>query len=218
MIVPAFLGGIAAGLAAAVPLGAIGVLVVDRGLRRGLAVGLAAAAGVATVDAVYAGVAVTVGAGLQAAVADLQGPASLVAAAVLGALGAFGVRDALRSHDGPSPDEQDRAAAQRGRGDGGRRALGTYAAFVGLTSLNPATVLTFAAVAVAAGERLATTATRVVFVAGVGLASAGWQALLALAGAALGRRPRPALQRATRLVGALLLLGLAGALVVDVLA
>lgn len=45
--------GFAAGLGVAMPLGAIGVLVVREGMLRGHRSGLAAASGVATVDTLY---------------------------------------------------------------------------------------------------------------------------------------------------------------------
>src|SRR4051812_35110792 len=54
--------GLIAGWGVAIPLGAIGVLVVDLGMRSGFGAAGAAAAAVATADLLYAGVAAVAGA------------------------------------------------------------------------------------------------------------------------------------------------------------
>jgi arginine exporter protein ArgO len=66
----------------------------------------------------------------------------------------------------------------------------TYATFLALTLLNPATVIYFASLAVGLPTISSEPAARVLFVAGAGLSSLSWQWLLAGAGSALhGRVP-----------------------------
>lgn len=206
-LMTAWLAGATAGLAVAVPLGPVGVLIVDRGVQRGLRIALAAAAGVGVVDLAYGVVAVTSGSAVAAMVARVERPASLVAAGVLMVLGVRGLLVARRRSTAgattePLPTVGDRSGAR------------TFLAFVGLTALNPATILTFAAIAVAAGERVTDGAQRAAFVLGVGLASLAWQAGLAMLGAVVGRRPRPSVLVTTRVVGSIALLVLAGLILV----
>jgi len=52
-----FWEGVLAGYGIAIPVGAIAVLIVDMGLRRGFGFGLMAGAGAATADFLYAGLA-----------------------------------------------------------------------------------------------------------------------------------------------------------------
>lgn len=186
--------GAGAGLAVAVPLGPVGLLILDRGLRGGRGAGLAAAAGVATVDLGYAIVAVTTAGATRMFIDAVRGPAAALGALLLVGLAVRGFRD--RDADHAEPAEVVAAA----------RPWATFVAFVGLTLVNPATILTFAGLAVGLSDRLVDATTRAVFVSSVGLASLVWQVGLALAGAALGRAPRPRLRRATRLVGATVLL------------
>src|SRR6476646_6525317 len=79
----ALTAGVAAGLAVAVPLGAVGALVLDTGLRHGTRPALAAGLGVATVDGLYAAAAALAGASAAAALAPAQAALRLVAAGVL---------------------------------------------------------------------------------------------------------------------------------------
>ena len=201
------LAGLAAGLAVAVPLGAIGALVVDLGLREGARSALAAGLGVATVDAAYALLAFTAGASLAAGLTGARQPLRAVAAAVLAALALVLLRRALAEHArGAAP----RTADQRS-GPGRPRRRGLYARFVALTAVNPLTLATFSAVATGLpGNRTAPgPATAVTFVAGVALASASWHAILAGASGLAGRRLPPAARTWTSISGAALTLLLA---------
>ena len=86
----ALFAGIVAGLAVAVPLGAIGVLIVDLGIRGGFRPAFLAGLGTATADGLYAIVAAAAG----AAVGALLSPAQhirLVAAGVLAAVAIVGL-------------------------------------------------------------------------------------------------------------------------------
>jgi arginine exporter protein ArgO len=116
-LVPPLATGLAAGLAVAMPLGAIGVLLLHEGMARGTRTALAGAAGVASVDAVYATVAVLAGAGVSTALAGRETAIRLVGAVVLGTIAVRGLLGALRgprltatfagvesAGDGPAPE------------------------------------------------------------------------------------------------------------------
>ena len=62
-----------------------------------------------------------------------------------------------------------------------------YAVFVGITAVNPTTVVYFAAVVLGNRHLVSTPAQGAVFVIAAFLASASWQLVLAGGGAALGR-------------------------------
>lgn len=78
-----FAEGVLAGFGIAIPVGAIGVLLVDLAMRRGFKPAAAAGAGVATADFVYAGVAVLLGAAVADAVESFQETLRIVSAIVL---------------------------------------------------------------------------------------------------------------------------------------
>src|SRR3954471_9475429 len=81
------LSGLVAGWGVAIPLGAIGVLLVDLGMRAGLRRASAAAAAVATADLLYAGVAAAAGSAAAAVLEPHQRAPRLPAAAALAAGG-----------------------------------------------------------------------------------------------------------------------------------
>ncbi|QTE29243.1 LysE family transporter [Pengzhenrongella sicca] len=193
--------GLLAGLALALPVGPVALLVVSAGLTRGFRVAAGAALGVAAVDAAYAGLAVTVGGRLAAA---LDGHLPLVrTAAALALLGvaAHGLRRTLAT-----PSAAERAAVlpatvlpatARPELAQSARAFGR---FVALTAVNPLTALAVASIAVALGPHLAGPA-RFAFVLGVAAASAAWQLVLAAAGSVLRARLGPRARTAVSLAG-----------------
>jgi threonine/homoserine/homoserine lactone efflux protein len=187
--------GLLAGWGVAIPLGAIGVMVVDLGMRGGLRPAAAAAAGVATADFLYAALAAAAGAAVAGALEPHAHALRLGAAAVLALVAALGLR-ALRRRPG------DAAAASPGRG--------LYLRFIVLTSINPLTVAYFAAlIAGLPAVASAPLEAKVVFVVAAGLASLSWQLVLACAGAALHRRLPASARLYTALAGNALVLGLA---------
>ena len=192
---PALVAGVSAGLAVAVPLGAIAVLLVTTAVEVGRPQALAGAAGIATADLVFASAAAVGGTTIAGFLAPYLGIARIVAAALLLVVAAFLVRSALRTEQ-----RSTRRAAPRG----------AYGRFLGLTLLNPSTIATFAAVIVALPAALVdTTSERFAFVFGAAAASLLWQALLATAGLAAQRLLGSAGRRVTRLVGAAVIAGLA---------
>jgi arginine exporter protein ArgO len=169
----AFLAGVVAGYGIAVPVGAIGVLIVGLSARNSLRVGAAAGLGAATADGLYALVAVIGGAAIAEVIVPVATPLRRAAAVVLLALAAWTAISALRSR-------------RREPADGGVRptsALRAYLGILGLTLLNPATVVYFAALVLGRGDADG----GVWFVVGAFLASASWQLLIAGGGSVIGR-------------------------------
>jgi threonine/homoserine/homoserine lactone efflux protein len=196
----AFLAGVAAGLGIAIPVGAIAILIVETGLRRGFRLGVAAGAGAATVDGIYALVAAAFGTALAAILAPLETPLRVLAVVVLVAIamrGLLGLRaGSLPSAGGEVQVPPDVEAAERGGSS-----LRTYGVFLGITLLNPVTVTYFAALILGLGSTGDGPAEKAAFVVGAFLASLAWQTLLAAAGAFLHRRLSPRLRAGVILVG-----------------
>ena len=166
------MAGVVAGYGVAVPVGAIAVLIAGLSARTSLRVGAAAGLGAATADGVYALVAVLGGAALAGLVAPIATPLRWVAAVVLLALAGHTAWAALRRRSAT-----DRESARTAT------AVQAYAGILGLTLLNPATVVYFAALVLGRGGA----GGGGWFVAGAFLASASWQLLVAASGALAGR-------------------------------
>ncbi|MCG2800123.1 MAG: LysE family transporter [Cellulomonas sp.] len=198
-LVSALLAGLAAGLAVAVPVGAIGALLVTLGARDGWHSAAAGGLGAATVDGVYAVAAVLAGAVLAPALADWREPLRWGSALVLALVGVWLMRPAWTP---PPPPGAAPARWSPAR---------AYVTVLGLTAVNPATLVYFAALI--AGRpfgALDATGARVAFVLGVVVASAAWQLTLATAGATAGRwLVGPRGRRWTALVGGGVVLALA---------
>jgi arginine exporter protein ArgO len=176
------LSGLLAGYGVAVPVGAIGALIASLAARTGWRVGVGAALGVATADGLYAAVAVLGGAALAGFIAPISGPLRWIAAAVLLGLAARTASQALR--------HRHEAGSTSTGGAGGRmsRPLGAYFALLGLTLLNPATIVYFGALVL--GRRAddgLSAGGEVLWVAAAFAASASWQLFIAGGGTLLGR-------------------------------
>jgi arginine exporter protein ArgO len=165
--------GVAAGYGIAVPVGAISVLIVLTAARESFRQGVAAGLGAASADLIYATVAVVAGAALSRHLHGLEHELHLSGGIILALIAARGLVRAL----GAKPTEEHDLELQP---------LATYARFVGLTLINPLTVIYFASIVLGSSAGLALESA-IVFVAGVGLASASWQTLLATTGATAGR-------------------------------
>lgn len=167
-----FLAGVVAGYGVAVPVGAIGVLVAGLSARTSLRVGAAAGLGAATADGIYALVAVLGGAALAGLVAPVATPLRWAAAGVLLVLAAHTAITAILRR-GSTADGRERPVTARG----------AYTGVLGLTLLNPATVVYFAALVLGRGGAGGGSW----FVLGAFLASASWQLLIAGGGSLIGR-------------------------------
>jgi threonine/homoserine/homoserine lactone efflux protein len=197
-MVEAIVAGVLAGYAIAIPVGAIAVLIIHTGMQHGLPAGVSAGAGAAAADGIYALLAVIAGAAAVQLLGPLQDPLRLAAGAVLIVIAGRGLL-ALRT-----PRE---AGPPRRTIDGGRRHRRTFALLLGLTLLNPVTVVYFAALVLGLPQ-LPGPVEQGAFVAAVFLASLSWQSLLAGLGALLGRGSSAhRLRRPTTLLGSLIILG-----------
>ncbi len=189
--------GVAAGYGIAIPVGAIAILIMDVGIRRGFGPALSAGAGAATADLLYAALAVLGGATLASVVEGIGEPLQVVSGLVLLVIAVAGL---ARSRQ-PAAIE----AVEPRVGDLAR----TYGRFVGLTLINPTTVVYFAAVVIGLGvARGMTAADGVLFVSGAFLASLSWQTLIAAVGAFAGHRLSVRSRRVVTIVGNLVILTL----------
>jgi arginine exporter protein ArgO len=218
----AVVAGLVAGYGIAIPVGAIAVLILEAGSRAGFRVGAAAGLGAASADGVYATLAALFGAAVAAVLAPWTLPLRWLSVGALVAIGAVGVRRALRlpAHAVADPlVVAPRSDALSAADIGGRRGIGrTYATFLGLTLLNPMTVTYFAALVLGLPTLGDDPADRLAFALAAFVASASWQLLLAALGAILHRHAPPSLRRWTSLGGNAVILGFAALIAIDLLA
>jgi threonine/homoserine/homoserine lactone efflux protein len=194
-----FVAGLVAGYGVAIPVGAIGVLVVDAGMRGGFRPAAAAATGVATADFLYATLAAAAGTVIAELLAPWQHTVQLLAAVVLVAVAAIGFRGLWRRR--ATEDDGSRHAPS------GRH---MFVRFLALTSVNPATVAYFAAlIAGLPAVASAPTEAKVAFVLAAGAASLSWQLVLGAAGATLHHKLPHAARLWTGVAGNALVLALA---------
>jgi threonine/homoserine/homoserine lactone efflux protein len=196
-VLEAALAGAVAGYAIAIPVGAIAVLIIQTGFRHGFGTGLAAAAGAASADGIYATIAALAGLAVTSLIGPLIFPLRLVGGFVLigiGMRGLIGLRDRLAGGE-----------ALRGLMPP-RSRFRTYIEMLGLTLLNPATIIYFAALTVGL-PFLGGFAERSAFVIAAFIASLSWQVLLAAFGATLGRGAGRRLHVPTMIVGNLIIIG-----------
>lgn len=189
----AFAIGAAAGYAIAVPVGPTAVLILQIGMRDGLRAALAAGAGAATVDLLYASLAMLAGPALVTALAPALTPARLAAGVVLIALA---IRNVVHARD----DVTSGAPGRAGR---------SYTTVLVFTLLNPITITYFATLTIGLPGLASDLGARALFVAGAAIASLSWQSVLAATGASLRGRVPERLGIATRVLGTLIMLGFA---------
>jgi threonine/homoserine/homoserine lactone efflux protein len=194
----ALLAGLAAGLAIAMQVGAVSLLLVDAAIVAGPRVGVAAGMGVATADLAFALVAAAAGGAAGAALSSYEGEIRVVAAIVVAAIALHGLialrREGAGAGDAGSPAPPASPGAH-------------FARFLAITGANPLTIASFAAVAAALS--LDGPAAAAAFAAGVGLASAAWHVMLTLAAGHAGRRLRPRARRGLAIGGRLAVLAIA---------
>ncbi|MFF5189265.1 LysE family transporter [Streptomyces sp. NPDC000345] len=176
----ALVAGLVAGYGIAVPVGAVATYLVSLTARTSLRTGACAALGVATADGLYALVATVGGSAVAAALRPVLVPLRWVSALVLLVLAVRGTRTALREYrahrlatrSAPAPPTPARA----------------WLSLLGITLLNPTTVVYFAALVLGNGTTGSVRPLEQgVFVLAAFAASASWQLLLAGGGALLGR-------------------------------
>lgn len=179
-MIGALVAGLVAGYGIAIPVGAVGTYLVSLTARTSLRTGMSAALGVATADGLYALVAVAGGAALVGVLEPVMVPLRWASGLVLAVLAGLGTVAAVRQYRSPhSPSATRRSAPAPGR---------AYLSLLGITLLNPTTVVYFVALVLGSGAEVAQRPLdRGVFVAAAVTASASWQLLLAGSGALLGR-------------------------------
>ena len=186
----ALIAGLAAGLAIAMQVGAVSLLLVETAVAGGPRIGIAAGLGVATVDLMFAAAAAVAGGTAGVVLAEHESEIRLVAAATLVAIALHGLAT-LRG--GPArPADAGEELASAGAGS-------HYARFFAITAVNPLTIASFAAVATSLP--LGHPSAVIAFTAGVGAASAGWHLLLTAAAGHAGRWITPRIQRGLAIGG-----------------
>jgi threonine/homoserine/homoserine lactone efflux protein len=208
-----FLAGVIAGYGIAIPVGAIAVLIIETGIRRGFRRAALAGAGAATADGVYAVVAAGFGLALAGLIEPLATPLRLVSVVVLLVIAARSLRLALAERTVRRAPGAAEVAEAAGEGDASGDVSGsgarTFLSFLGLTLLNPMTVVYFAALILGLPSIGEGVGERAAFVAGAFLASLSWQWLLASVAAVLHRRLPAEVRSAVGIVGAIVVAGFA---------
>jgi threonine/homoserine/homoserine lactone efflux protein len=177
------LRGFALGFAVAASPGPIFFLCLRRTVLRGRLYGLISGLGVATADGIYAAIAAFGLAAVTTAVVGGRRPLAVIGGAALIAIGA---RILLQRRQEPGAE-----ATTTGAG-----LAWAYLSTLGLTITNPATILSFAALAATLGLGAGTGLVKpAVLVAGVLLGSAAWWCVLAVAASSLRGRVTPAVIR-----------------------
>ena len=192
----ALIAGLIAGLAVAMQVGAVSLLLVEAAVAAGPRAGVAAGMGVATVDFGFAAIAAVAGGVAGPALAGYEGEIRIVGALVLAAMALHGLV-ALARERGPSPVAAAPSGAPRAH----------YARFLAITAANPLTIASFAAVA--AGLTLDGPASAAAFAAGVGAASAGWHVVLTVTAGHAGRWITPPIRRGLAIGGRVVVLAIA---------
>jgi len=201
--------GLLAGYGVAIPVGPVAVYLVTLTARTSVRVGAAAAVGIATVDAAYALVATMAGRAAVRMIGPVLPALHWTAVAVLLAIGARMALGALTHRaQFASATEPARTTVPH-----------AYLRLVALTSVNPSTLVYFAALVVGLGPLApgaAAALTGTVFVGAVFVASASWQLMLAGGGALFGRRLASAAgQRYTSLASGAVIIALAARVAVS---
>jgi threonine/homoserine/homoserine lactone efflux protein len=193
----ALFAGLVAGLAIAMQVGAVSLLLVEAAVVAGPRAGVAAGMGVATADFGFAALAAVAGGTAGAALAGHEVEIRLVAALALATIALHGLVVLAREHaSGPAAGPAVGGAARA-----------HYARFLAITAANPLTIASFAAVA--AALTLDGPGAAAAFAAGVGAASAGWHLVLTLAAGHAGRWITPRIRRGLAIGGRLLVLAIA---------
>ncbi|UXM93557.1 LysE family translocator [Paenarthrobacter sp. JL.01a] len=189
------LAGALVGLGVAMPLGAIAALLVREGIVNGFRVSSAAAAGVATVDLFYCAGATAAGTLLVRNIEEHRG-IFLLASGLL--ITSIGVMQFLQGLKKPSrPDFEDSKSSSR-----------AFLRFVGLTAVNPLTLVYFVALGGSVVGPGGSWAAPAAFTLAAGLTSFAWQLVLASLGSFFGKAVGPRTARTIGIAASLLVLTL----------
>lgn len=205
----AFLAGVGAGLGVAVPVGAVAVLIIEAGLRRGFRAAAAAGAGAATVDGVYATIAALFGGVVAVLIVPIETPLRIASVVVLAAI-AIRLLLGARSANGARSVVTEPATP--------RSEWRTYLTFVGLTAVNPLTIVYFAALVIGLPDRPDGVSEQLVFAGGAFGASFAWQMVIAAIAGFGHRRLPPSFRTWTTVAGAVIVLLLAAVIGLEAIA
>ena len=194
---PPLVEGVIAGYGIAIPVGAVAIMIVSASIQSGFRIGFMAGAGAASADFIYAVLAGIAGTTVIDFLHPIAPTLRIISGIVLISLAAFTIWRGVRG---------ERSSMKEARTTG---LLGTFFQFLGITLINPLTVVYFTALILGrqSSARL-DIAGLALFAIGAGIASLSWQTLLA----ALGGLARNHLSHRFRLwatiLGNLLVLGL----------
>jgi arginine exporter protein ArgO len=178
-VIAALVAGLFAGYGIAMPVGAVATYLVALTARTTLRIGAFAALGVATADGLYALIAALAGSAVTPVIQPIMPPLRWASALVLIALAVRSAARAIRQY------RKTQATTQAGETP--ISPVRAYVALLGLTMMNPITVIYFAALVLGNQSTAAPDhPQQAVFVLAAFAASASWQLLLAGGGALLG--------------------------------
>ncbi|MDE2592286.1 MAG: LysE family transporter [Actinomycetales bacterium] len=202
-----FAFGFAAGLALAIPVGPMAILLIETTTTRGWRFGATGGFAMASVDFAYALAVFLLGSAVAGFLATWGQAMTLVGAAILIWIGFSTLTKNLKR----LKHTQALAEPQRDpRATSGTSILKTFGIFAGATLVNPPTALYFLAIApTVAHSASASFTSALIFGLGVFLGSVIWQQTLAAGGLLLRKSTGPRLQAITGVVGGLLILMLA---------
>ncbi len=165
-----FIDGLIAGYGIAIPVGAIAILIVNMSMQCGFRIGFMAGSGAATADLLYAILAVVAGTTLVIVLEPIAAQLRIASGLVLIGLAVFGLWRGLK---GPGQSKTAEVCS----------AVRMYFQFLGITLVNPLTVIYFTAFIL--GRDTSTSVSlqmHLLFLLGAGLSSWSWQTLLVVVG------------------------------------
>ncbi len=163
-----FLQGLIAGYGIAIPVGPVGILIVEVGIRRGFRFAFFAGLGAASADLIYASLAALAGTFLVEYLKPFSFVIQYVSGSLLITIGVWMFY------------QERRTGRSLHRSDASTGCLRTYVTFFGLTLLNPLTVTYFTSLILGLRFSIVTAPMDVLsFVLGTFLASLSWQTLIA---------------------------------------
>ncbi|HJP79142.1 MAG TPA: LysE family transporter [Pseudonocardiaceae bacterium] len=177
-MIAAILAGLVAGYGIAIQVGAMSVLLVGFSARSRLTVAAAAGMGIATADGLYATVSVIGGSAAAELIRPVRAPLAIVAAIVLIGLAVRTAVTAIRDYR--------RVPTETGTAEPPRSPLRAFLGFLGLTILNPTTIVYFVALVLGRHGGFAGW-TGAGFALAAFAASASWHVLLAAGGRLVGK-------------------------------
>jgi arginine exporter protein ArgO len=200
-VIAALVAGLLAGYGIAMPVGAVATYLVSLTARTSLKTGAYAALGVATADGLYALIATLGGSAIAPLIEPITTPLTWISASVLIALAVRSALTAIHQHR--------RLQTANRPNDIPPTPLRAYLTLLGMTVLNPTTVIYFSAL-VLGSHQTATPLNQSIFIIAAFTASTTWQLLLAAGGALLGQAlTSPRGRLTTALTSSLLITALA---------